>query len=53
MATYTVKFQNIINGKPSGSITTAVTANSEHEAREKFKMNHSPDRYKIVAVVKR
>jgi hypothetical protein len=54
MASYTVKFHSIINGKVNTGSTqgTSVTANSEHEAREKFKSNHDPSKYRIVSVVK-
>jgi hypothetical protein len=53
MASYTVKFQSIINGKTgSGMSSTGVTATSEREARQKFKMSHDPSKYKIIAVVK-
>jgi hypothetical protein len=57
MASYSVKYQIVHNGKPpSGASITSVTADSISEARQKFKYSHVDNgttKYKIVAVVKR
>jgi hypothetical protein len=53
MATYNVKFATLDHGKVVHSNATAtITANSEHEAKEKFKSNHNPEKTRIISVVK-
>jgi hypothetical protein len=57
MAGYEVKYQSVRPGVTSSGVSSVIlTANSEHEARQKFLSNHistSTTKYKIIAVLKK
>lgn len=54
MASYKITYQIILKGQINATNTISVSANSEKDARNKFKATHAPSSqrsYKIISIV--